>query len=131
MPALHTLARRLSAALLALALLTAPGTLAIVQTPGPPDAMSAQITAMSGTRLKFAECETRMKALATMLGKAGYVSRRSHLGADAVMTGLWYHPQHHMSVVAFSEMRASDDTLSFSAAEIAGQVGWNELLATP
>ncbi len=131
MPTRHPLARPLSVALLALGLLTAPSTRAVVQTPGPPDSMSAQITAMSSTGLKFAECETRMKALVTMLGKAGYVSRRSHLGADAVMTGLWYHPQHHTSVVAFSGLRAPDNTLSFSAAEMDGQVRWNELLATP
>ena len=123
----HTPARRLSAALLTLGLLGAPG--ALGNQAAPADALGPQLTAMSGTGLTLAECEQRMQTLGTMLNQAGYVSRRAHLGADAVMTALWYHPQHHTSVVAFSGWQASDN--AFSATEMAGQVRWNELLPTP
>ena len=64
-----------------------------------------------------------------MLDKAGYVSMRSHVGAHAIVTALWYHPQRHTFVVAFSGLRASDN--AFSAAEMDGQVRWKELLDTP
>ena len=115
----------------ALTLLAFPGTLATRQTPGPPDTLGTQVSAMSATGLNLAECEQRMQDLRTMLSRAGYVSKRSHVGADTVITSLWYHPQHQTSVVAFSGFRASDNTLSFSAAEMAGEVLWNDLLPTP
>ncbi len=123
----NTPARRLSAALLTLGLLGAPG--ALGNQASSRDDLGHQLTAMAGTGLTLAECEQRMQTLGTMLNRAGYVSRRAHLGADAVMTALWYHPQHHTSVVAFSGWRASDN--AFSATEMDGQVRWNELLATP
>lgn len=129
MSLLKTAVRRTPSALLLLAVLTAPGTLAAMQTSVPPGSMGAQITAMSGTGLGLSECETRMKALGTMLGKAGYVSRHSRLGADAVMTALWYHPQNKMTVVAFSGWQASGN--EFSAAEMTGEVRWNDLLPVP
>ncbi|CAM4357921.1 hypothetical protein [Deinococcus marmoris] len=129
MSTLKTAVRPTSSALVLLVLLAFPGTLAIRQTPGPPDTLATQVSAMSATGLKLAECEQRMQTLGTMLSRAGYVSRRAHVGADTVMTSLWYHPQHHTSVVAFSGLRASDN--AFSAAEMAGEVRWNELLATP
>ena len=131
MSTLKTAVRPTSSALLLLALLAFPRTLAMRQSSGPPDTLGSQVSAMSATGLKLAECEQRMQDLRTMLSRAGYVSRRSHVGADAVMTALWYHPQHHTSVVAFSGFRASDNTMSFSAAEMAGEVRWSELLATP
>ncbi|CAM4136194.1 hypothetical protein [Deinococcus marmoris] len=127
MPTVHPLARRLSVALLTLGLLGAPG--ALGRQAAPAETLGNQLTAMSATGLKLAECEQRMQALGTMLSQAGYVSRRSHLGADAVMTGVWYHPQRQTTVVAFSGWQAADN--AFSAAEMDGQVRWNELLATP
>jgi hypothetical protein len=50
-----------------LALLAFPGALAMRQTPGPPDTLSTQLKAMSGTGLKFTECEQRRQTLGTML----------------------------------------------------------------
>lgn len=129
MSTLKTAVRPSSSALVLLVLLAFPATLAIRQTPGPPDTLGTQLTAMAGTGLKLAECEQRLQTLGTMLSQAGYVSRRAHLGTDATMTALWVHPQRHTSVVAFSGWQASDN--AFSAAEMAGEVRWNELLATP
>ncbi|GGL88492.1 hypothetical protein GCM10010840_28120 [Deinococcus aerolatus] len=123
MSPLKTAVRRLSVAVLTLGLLGVSGEAA------PAETLGTQLTAMSATGLKLSECQTRMQTLGTMLSKAGYVSRRAHLGADAVMTALWYHPQRHTTVVAFSGWQASDN--AFSAAEIAGQVGWNEFLPLP
>lgn len=127
MPTLHLLARRLSVTLLTLGLLGAPG--ALGSQAAPAETLGTQLTAMAGTGLKLAECETRMQTLGTMLSQAGYVSRRAHLGADATMTALWYHPQRQTTVVAFSGWQAADN--AFSVAEMAGDVRWNELLATP
>ncbi|MBB6018175.1 hypothetical protein ACFP9V_26070 [Deinococcus radiopugnans] len=127
MPTLHLLPRRLAVALLTLGLLGAPGALGRLAVPA--EEIGNRLTEMSGTGLKFADCEQRLQTLETMLGRAGYVSRRSHLGADAVMTALWYHPQRHTSVVAFSGWQAADN--AFSAKELDGEVRWNELLATP
>lgn len=127
MPTLHNLARRTSVTMLILGLLGAPG--ALGGQAGSPDALGNQLTAMAGTGLKLAECQKRMQTLATMLGKAGYVSKRSHLGADAIMTALWYHPQNHTTVLAFSGRQASDN--AFSATEMDGQMRWNDLLPMP
>ena len=127
MPIPRMLVRRLSVALLTLGLLGASG--ALGSQTDPPDTLGPQLTAMAGTGLKLTECEKRMQTLGTMLGQAGYVSRHAHLGADAVMTALWYHPQRHTTVVAFSGWQASDN--AFSAAEMAGQLGWNELFPMP
>ncbi len=127
MAPLKTAVRRLSAALLTLGLLGAPG--ALGNQAESTDELGPQLTAMAATGLMHSECEQRMQTVGTMLSRAGYVSRRSHLGADAVMTALWYHPQRHTSVVAFSGWRASDN--AFSAAEMDGQVRWNELIGTP
>jgi len=45
------------------------------------------------------------------------------------MTGLWYHPQRHTTVVALSGWQASDN--AFSAAERDGQMRWDEFLTMP
>lgn len=123
----HPLVRRLSAALLILGLLGAPG--ALGRQAAPAETLGTQLTAMAGTGLKLAECEQRLQTLETMLSQAGYVSRRAHLGTDATMTALWVHPQRHTSVVAFSGWQASDN--AFSAAEMAGEVRWIEFLPLP
>lgn len=127
MSLLKTAVRRTSVTLLSLGLLGAP--VALGGFVDPPDTLSTQLTAMTGTGLKLTECQKRMQTLGTMLSNAGYVSRHSHLGADAMMTALWYHPQRHTTVLAFSGWRAADN--AFSATEMDGQVRWNELLATP
>ena len=86
MPTVHTLARHVSVALLTLGLLGAPSTLAAVQTPGPPDFVSAQIMAMSGTGLKLADCEQRMQTLEAggqAIQNCGRESAGFRIGCDA------------------------------------------------
>lgn len=128
MSPLKTAVRRTSSALLMLALLASSGTLAIVQTAGPPDSPSTTVTAMSGTGLTFAECQKRAQEMNRVLVQAGYSSMRQYARGDT-MVARWYHSQRDTTTLAFCGSQPSNN--AFSVVEVPGLVRWNELIPVP
>lgn len=121
MSRLKTAVRRTSAALLTLGLLGAPGVLA--RFVDPPDALSAQLTAMSATGLTRTQCQERVQQMTGILGQAGYHSMRPYARGDTMISS-WHGQQRDTTFLAFSGMQASDNV--FSVVEVPGLVRSNE-----
>lgn len=118
----NTAVRRTSSALLMLALLAFPGSLAMRQTAGPPDTLSARVTAMSATGLTSAECQKRVQQMTSVLGQAGYRSMRTYARGETMISS-WHSQQRDTTFLAFSGVQASDNV--FSVVEVPGLVRSN------
>lgn len=123
----HPFDRRSKLSLFTVALMGVSGSLAMPF--DRPDSLETELSAMSGTGLTLSGCQERMQTLGSMLSRAGFNPMRFHMGNDATMTARWYHPERHMTVLAFAGWQPSDNT--FSATEVVGLMRWNELIADP
>ena len=120
MSVLKTAVRRTSSALLTLALLASPSTLA---RQAGPDTLSAQVTAMSGTGLSSAECQRRVQQMTSVLSQAGYRSMHPYARGDTMISS-WHSHQRDTTFLAFSGVQASDNT--FSVVEVPGLAHSND-----
>ena len=91
--------------------------------------LGTQVQAMSARGLTLAQGQERLEALNTLLKGAGYGPMRRSRLEDGTLLARWSHAHARSTVLMTMEQQETGDT--FTVSEVAGQVRWNELIATP
>ena len=89
--------------------------------------LSAQLAAMTGTKLMPSDCQKRLHDLERLLQTAGYRPVRTRVFDDRTAIASWYNPQTSMTTLAFWSLKTAEN--SFSAGQYAGQLPWTQVVA--